>query len=197
MSESADQTPPRGDFQKAEKYINQLVNLINQKKIEVFHTDLKKFDPTTLHDHYSIALQDYQIEISHSKPDSDKSSYVMIFNNLRQLSSGTGQKVILAYIYLADSQFSKFKVVADRRLEERRKVEEEKKFNDAVAPIDQLLENVAGDEPVAEAPVYQSNITSNPLMQSFEQDFQNQLNSSLEKSEDERDFSNLPRIHQV
>ncbi len=155
MSDSS-QIPPRGDFEKAERYINQLVSLINQNKIEVFHTDLKKFDPTTLHDHYSVSLSEYQIELSHSKqPNSGKDSFVMIFNNLKQLSEGSGEKVILAYVYLADSQFTKFKMVADRQIQERVKAEEEKKFKEALEPIDQLLNQAQG--PVAPTPPHHQN----------------------------------------
>lgn len=139
--------PPRGDFDKAEKYVNQLVALVNQNKVEVWHTDLKKFDPTSLKDHYTIGLKEYQIEISHSKhPNTEKDSYVMIFNNLKNISEGSGEKVILAYVYLADSQFSKFKIVADRQIYERERAEEEKKFNQALEPIDQLLDQAKGTE---------------------------------------------------
>lgn len=145
------QTPPRGDFDKAEKYINQLISLINQNKITAFQTDLKKFDPTSLKDHYTITLNEYQIEISHSNhPDTDeqsspkgKDSYVMIFNNLKNVSEGSAQKVILAYIYLADAQYSKFKIVADRQIHERQRVEEEEKFKEALEPIDQLLDHAS------------------------------------------------------
>lgn len=145
----AEQTPPKGDLEKAEKYVNQLIDLINQNKIEVYHTDLKKFDPTSLQDHYTIGLKDYQIEISHSKhPGSDKNSYVMIFNNLKNLAGGSGEKVILGYIYLADSQYSKFKIVADTQIEARRRAEEEKRFNEAVEPIDRLLITVSGENPL-------------------------------------------------
>lgn len=146
MSDST-QTPPKGDLDKAEKYVSQLVDLINQRKIEVYHTDLAKFDPTSLQDHYSINLEKYQIEISHSKhQDSGKNSFVMIFNNLKNIAGGNGEKVILAYIYLADSQFSKFKIVADRFLEEKRRIEEEQNFKEALAPIDDLLDQVSSQD---------------------------------------------------
>jgi hypothetical protein len=196
MSDSSNQVPPRGDFEKAEKYINQLVSLINQNKIEAYHTDLKKFDPTTLHDHYTVSLREYQIELSHSKqPNSGKDSYVMIFNNLKQLSEGNGEKVILAYIYLADSQFAKFKLVADRQIEQKRKAEEEKKFAEALAPIDEILDNTAGEALSAPAP--QNNVNSNALMESFKQDFQSELKSSLDEPERSGEFSNLTPIHQA
>jgi molecular chaperone GrpE (heat shock protein) len=196
MSDSSNQTPPRGDFEKAERYINQLVGLLNQNKIEAFRTDLKKFDPTTLHDHYSVSLRDYQIELSHSKqPDSNKDSYVMIFNNLKQLSEGRGEKVILAYIYMTDSQFGKFKLVADRQIEQKRKAEEEKRFSEALAPIDELLREASGK---AESVVYQASTEVNPLMQSFKSDFQNELKSSLDDTEgDNNEFPTSTRIHQL
>lgn len=146
MSDKPDTNPPKGDFEKAEKYINQLIEFLNQKKLEVFHTDLKKFDPSSLQNHYTISLKDYQIEISHSRhQETGKNSYVMIFNNLKNLAEGKGEKVILAYIYLADSQFSKFKIVADRQIEEKRRLEEEKRFKEALTPIDNLLDQVAED----------------------------------------------------
>lgn len=147
MSDPVQQAPPKGDLEKAEKYIGQLIDLINQRKIEVYHTDLTKFDPTSLQDHYSINLKEYQIEISHSKhQDSGKNSYVMIFNNLKNISEGSGEKVILAYIYLADSQFSKFKIVADRFLEEKRRIEEDQNFRKALEPIDNLLDQASSQQ---------------------------------------------------
>lgn len=148
MSDPDQKTPPKGDSEKAEKYINQLVELINQSKLQVFRTDLKKFDPGSLQDHYTINLTEYQIEISHSKqPNSGKTSYVMIFNNFKHLAQGNGEKVILAYIYLADAQYSKFKIVADRQIEERRRLEEEKRFKEALVPIDNLLNQVSSTSP--------------------------------------------------
>lgn len=160
MSDTNQTNPPKGDFDKADKYINQLVDLINQKRIEVFHTDLKKFDPTALQDHYTIKLQDYQIEISHSKQaNTGKDSYVMIFNNFKNLSDGKGEKAILAYIYLADSHFSKFKIVGDRQIEDRRRAEEEKRFKEALVPIDNLLNQVqtpsSADQQKTETPTPQ------------------------------------------
>lgn len=171
MSDVNELAPPKGNSEKAEKYINQLTDLINQNEIEVYRTDLKKFDPTSLQDHYTIGLKDYQIEISHSKhPGSDKNSYVMIFNNLKNLAEGTGEKVILGYIYLADSQYSKFKIVADTRIEAKRRAEEEKRFNKAIEPIDQLLITVS---------------TENSLKQ----------NSSTDTIKEE--YPDPPQIHQI
>lgn len=151
MSEPDHKTPPRGDFEKAEKYVNQLVELINQNKIHAIRTDLKKFDPSSLQSHYIIGLTEYQIEISHSKqPNSGKDSYVMIFNNLKKIAEGSGEKVILAYIYLNDAQFAKFKIVADRQIEEKRRAEEAIRFKEAMAPIDNVL-NQASSQPSSES----------------------------------------------
>ncbi len=166
MSDTNQTNPPKGDFDKADKYINQLAELINQKRIEVFHTDLKKFDPTTLQDHYTIKLQDYQIEISHSKqPNTGKDSFVMIFNNFKNLSDGNGAKAILAYIYLADSHFSKFKIVADRQIEDRRRAEEEKRFKEALAPIDNLLSQA---QTLPDSSATQKTAPASPQLLSFD-----------------------------
>lgn len=140
-------TPPKGDYQKAEKYINKLVTLADQDKITVLHTDLNKFDPGSIQDHYRIDLKDYQIELSHSKlPSSGVDSFVMIFTNFKNVQSGNTEKAILAFTQLSDSQFAKFKTSADDQIERRRRAEEEKRFNMAVAPIDDLLETVDKEE---------------------------------------------------
>lgn len=208
MSDSRSDNPPRGDFETAEKYINQLIDLLNDRKIEVDHTDLKRFDPTTLQDHYTIGLSEYQIEISHSKtPDSGKDSYVMIFNNMKQLAEGSGAKVILAYIYLADSQFSRFKIVADHYITEKRKTEEEKRFKEALMPIDQLLDQVVGNSqktaestPLSSASDFDTltstEQTTNPLMQNMERELDSAL--ALDKDEEALEPTyNNSQIHQA
>lgn len=197
MSDSRSDNPPRGDFETAEKYINQLIDLLNEKKIEVDHTDLKRFDPTTLQDHYTISLSEYQIEISHSKqPDSGKDSFVMIFNNMKQIAEGSGAKVILAYIYLADSQFSRFKIVADHYISEKRKIEEERRFKEALQPIDQLLDQVSTSGAHNNASQMPEPST-NPLMQNMERE----LDSALALDKDDHDLENTynpqPTVHQA
>lgn len=190
MSDSSSDNPPRGDFETAEKYINQLVDLLNDNKIEVYHTDLKRFDPTTLQDHYTINLKEYQIELSHSKqPESGKDSYVMIFNNMKQISEGSPAKAILAYIYLADSQFSKFKVVADHFIEQKRKMEEERRFKEALQPIDQLLDQ-ASDESNPPA----ASISATPLIQNLE----GEMGTALDSADKPQDHAvNVSQIHQI
>lgn len=141
--DTANSNPPRGDYQKAEKYISELCTLIGQNKIDVIHTDLKKFDPNSIQDHYRITLEDYHIEISHSKlPNTGSDSYVMLFTNLKNVASGNADKTILAYTPLSDTQFQTFKEAAQTQIEERRRKEEEKRFNEALSPIDNLLNQV-------------------------------------------------------
>ena len=139
-------TPPpsQGDSDKAEKYINQLVELIKADKILVSHTDLNKFNLDSLQDHYFIQLSDYEIEVSHSKSsDSGQDFYVILFNNIKKVKEGCSEKVILAYIHMNASHFNDFKKAADEQIEKKRKETEAKRFNEAMNPIDNLLENLS------------------------------------------------------
>lgn len=139
--------PPSGDPQRAEGYVNQLVPLISQSKLKVSHTDLSKYDPSSLHDHYSLNLQEYQVEVSHSKqPTTGRDSYVILFNNLKNLSEGQTQKEILAYLVISEEQFKKIKDVADEQIETLKKIEEEKRFQEAMTPVDALLDKIAKGE---------------------------------------------------
>ncbi len=141
--------PPTGDPEKAEKYVNQLIELVNEDKLLVSHTDLSKFDPTSLQDHYRLDLKDYNVEVSHNKqPDSGKDFYVMLFNNLKYVNEKCTEKVILAYMHLSDEQFIKFKAVANNQIERKRREVEEKKLKAAMAPIDQALEQVSNQNSI-------------------------------------------------
>lgn len=143
--------PPNGDPHSAEKYINKLVELINQDKVVVSHTDLKKFDPSNLEDHYRIDLRLYQVEISHSKQASNgKDQYVILFTNLKNVREEAEEKIILAYMYLSDDQFRKFKIVAGDQLERKRKEEEEKRLHEVLAPVDNILEKISNGESLDE-----------------------------------------------
>lgn len=145
--------PPTGDPAAAQKYIDQLVELINNDKLKVSHTDLKKFDPSSLEDHYRVSLNHYQIEVSHSKqPQSGKDYHVILFTNLNKVKEGSSDKVILAYMYLSQEQFSKFRMVAKDQLERIAKEEEEKRLKEAIAPIDQILDEMGGNHPVEDLP---------------------------------------------
>lgn len=135
--------PPSGDSDKADSYITQLVNLINTDKLQINHTDLSKFDPTSLQDHYRLDLKEYDIEVSHTKQaDSGQDFFIMLFNNLKYVSEKCTEKIILAYIHLTDSQFKIFKSAAEEQLERKRKEAEEKRFKEAMIPIDQMLEQL-------------------------------------------------------
>ncbi|OGE25409.1 hypothetical protein A3C26_02535 [Candidatus Daviesbacteria bacterium RIFCSPHIGHO2_02_FULL_39_12] len=138
--------PPKGDPIQAEKYINQLIQLIDQDKLEVCHTDLSKFDPTTLQDHYQLDLSNYRLEISHSKhPNSGHDSFVILFTNIKNILDGNCQKIILAYMYLDANQFTRFKKVSLEQVEKKQKAEEEKRLKEALEPVDQVLQNLSAD----------------------------------------------------
>jgi 3-polyprenyl-4-hydroxybenzoate decarboxylase len=100
----------------------------------------------------------------------------MIFNNLKNISEGSGERVILGYIYLADSQYAKFKIVADNQIEARRRAAEEKRFNEAVEPIDKLLTVVSDENSPADS----------------SKDYPD--GESAKSSEDSTDY---PQIHQI
>lgn len=145
-NDSSINLPPVGDPQKAEKYLNQLIEFIRQDKLLVSHTDLKKFDPSSLQDHYQLELQDYQIEVSHSKQaDSGKDFYTILFNNLKNVREGCHEKIILAYLNLTSDQFQKFRAIADLQIEKRKKEAEEKRFNEAIAPIEKVFRNLTSE----------------------------------------------------
>jgi hypothetical protein len=142
--------PPAGDSEKAEKYLGQLIDLINQDKLVVYHTDLKKFEIALIQDHYRMDLDEYEVEINHSKqPDSGQDFYVLLFNNLKKIEEGGEScvnKVILAYTHLTENQFQNFKEAADGAIERARLREEEKRFKEAMAPIDNILSDMASSE---------------------------------------------------
>lgn len=137
-----DLPPPSGDPKHAEKYINQLIQLIDADKLDVQQTDLGRFDPSSLQDHYRVELKDYRVEVSHSKhPNSGKDSYIILFNNIKNLAEGNSEKIILAYMHLDTNQFSRFKKSSLNQMDRKRKAEEEKRLKTALEPIDQVLEN--------------------------------------------------------
>ena len=149
---SAQLPPPIGDAEKAERYLTQLIELINADKLLVSHTDLSKFDPTSLHDHYRLDLKNYEVEVSHNKqPDSGEDFYIMLFNNLKLVNEKCTEKVILAYIHITGDQFAKFKTVAQDQIERKRKEAEEKRFKEAMAPIDSALEQLTASMPAPPA----------------------------------------------
>lgn len=137
-------TPPNGDSQKAEKYVAWLCDLINKDKLLVNHSDLKKFELTCMEDHYRVDLTNYEVEISHSKhPETSADMFVMLFNSLQPDTNPVSSRSILAFVYLTKEQFLKFKVVADDQIERIRKAAEEKRFKEAMEPINNILEQIS------------------------------------------------------
>lgn len=135
--------PPHGDEKSAEKYLQKLLLLIDQNKVTVEHTDLKKYDLSTMQDHYLVDLTEYEVEVSHSKqPDTNKDFYVMLFNSIKKVQAECTHKVILAYIHLNEDQFRNFKSTAQGYIDRKHREEEEKHFQLAMEPIDHLLENL-------------------------------------------------------
>ncbi len=137
-------TPPAGDALKAESYLAKVIDLINQDKLTVWHTNLEKFDPSNLEDHYRLELKDYSVEISHSKqPNSGADSFIMLFTNLKYVSEGCSEKIILAYLHLTSDQFHRFKQVAQTQTDRIKKIHDEQRFKSAMDPIDKALEDVS------------------------------------------------------
>lgn len=150
MPDELDQTtktnslPPIGDSLRAEKYIQKLIKLIDSDKLTVHHTDLSKFNLTSMADHYFTNLGDHQIEVSHSRlPESGADSYVLIFTNIKFIQEDSAtQKVVLAYMHLETNQFIKFKSAADDQIKKVKRAEEEKKLNQVLEPVDQVLDQM-------------------------------------------------------
>lgn len=157
--------PPQGEEDQAEKYLQKLIGLIDKKKLLPSHTNLERFNINTLQDHYSLDLGDYEVEISHTKqPDSGQDFYIMLFNNIRKVQSGSASctdKLILAYVHLTNEQFKKFKQVSDDALEQKRREEEAKRFNEVMTPVDTVLEDLAIKSTTEEEPK-QENFSSIP-----------------------------------
>ena len=136
--------PPSGDPLQAEKYLRRIMELINEDKIDVAHTDLSKFNPGALQNHFRIDLAEYKVEISHSKyPNSDKDSYVMLFTNIQTLNPESPEKIILAYMHLNATQFSDFRETAFDQISRKKKQAEEKRLNDAMEPINYVLDQLS------------------------------------------------------
>lgn len=142
--------PPSGDPEQAEKYVSKLIDLVNNDKVLVDHTDLSKFDPSALQDHYRLELKDYNVEVSHSKnPNNGNDSHVILFTNLQNVRDGCTQKIILAYMHLSIDQFKRFTHAAHQQKERIKKAEEEKRLKEALKPIDQALEDISSEKPIS------------------------------------------------
>lgn len=139
MSDTAT-PPPRGDTEQSEKYLRKLINLLNADLVELTHTDLSKFDPSSLQDHYRVDLDDYQVEISHSKQaNTGEDSFVMLFTNIKKIQPDFDQKIILAYTYIDMEQFKRFRMVANDYLNRRKTEQDRKRFEQAMEPVNEAL----------------------------------------------------------
>lgn len=135
--------PPSGDPLQAEKYVKELIQLIEQDKLIISHTDLAKFDPSALQDHYSMTLREYHVELSHSKhPESGEDSFVILFTNIKNVADGNFEKVILAYMHLDENQFKQFKIAFTNQAQRLKKVEEVERLKSALEPVDQILKDI-------------------------------------------------------
>lgn len=138
--------PPSGDPHQAQKYVNQLAGLIDSDKIDIIQTDLAKFDPSSLQDHYSLDLKEYKVEVSHSKhPSSGKDSYIILFTNLKSITGIATEKIILAYMHLDEGQFSSLKKASLQQIERKKRKMEEQRLKDALLPIDETLEQLSSN----------------------------------------------------
>jgi hypothetical protein len=136
----AQSTPPKGDEAKGEKYVADLIRLLESGKIQVYKTDLSQFNPSSLQSHYRIDLDDFQIEISHSTHlDTGSHSFVIIFNNLKKIADGNTGKAILAYIHLNETQYMRFHKAAELQIDKLQRIEDEKRFLQAVRPFDDKI----------------------------------------------------------
>lgn len=134
------QNPPIGDHQQAEKYLNQLISAIKQDTYTLTHSDLSKFDPCSFQDHYRIDMGTYHAEISHSKhPQSGADVYALIFTSIDKIRAGQSNQAILSYLPLTSELFAKFKSAADDYFAEQKRRAEEKRFKEAMKPVDALL----------------------------------------------------------
>lgn len=180
--------PPAGDSEKADKYLRQLIELVNQDKLPVYHTDLKKFDINSIQDHYRMDFNEYEVEVSHSKqPDTGQDFYILLFNNIKKIETAGEScvnKVILAYTHLTEVQFEDFKEAAEALFERKRKKEEAKRFAGAMAPIDKILSDLSStlSEEASSAPAEQNTDLADFTDKSDEpkaSDFQNQPQTAI------------------
>lgn len=144
MNEENLTPPPSGDPLQAEKYLKKIIELIDEDKLDVAHTDLSKFNPGSLQNHFRIDLQEYKVEVSHSKQkDSGKDSYIILFTNIQTIDPTNPEKIILAYMHLNEVQYGDFRNAAFEQINRKKKKAEEKRLNDAMEPINNILEQLA------------------------------------------------------
>lgn len=140
--------PPIGDVSKAEKYINQLIELMNKDKCTVTQSDLAKFGQSHMQEHFRISLGTYDAEVSHSLNQNQKDTYILLFTNTQQIKEGKAQDAILAYINLSSELYNELKASIETHIERKIKEAEQKRFNEAMQPIDDFIDQALEDEAV-------------------------------------------------
>lgn len=143
-SQTTDTLPPSGDNAKAEKYLSELIPLIQNNRVVVTATDLSTLGTTSLLAHYQIDIDQFRIEFGHSNhKESNTDSYLLVFNRLEKDIDGSTKKVVLAYVNLTEQQFASLKDLADKQITKIKQETEEKRFAEAMAPIDQILQRLS------------------------------------------------------
>ena len=179
--------PPGGDEKKAQHYVDTLTSLISNDKVSVTQTDLSRFNSVSMEDHYRIDLHDYDAELSHNKnPDTGEETFVMIFNSINKFDMGSPKPIILAYMRLTSDQFMNIKQVSDEQIERTRKRAEEERFNDTMAPVDHLLNQLSGGSPS----VSEDDKTIDRALEMMDQDETKLLSDEAPK----KGFDSMPSI---
>lgn len=134
-------TPPVGDHQQAEKYLTQLLSTLESHLYPLTRSDLST-NPGNFQDHYRIDLGQYHAEVSHSKhPQSGNDIYSLIFTSLEKIRLGQTDQAVLSYIPLTQDLFSRFKNAAESYFAAKKRLEEQKRFREAMQPIDDILKS--------------------------------------------------------
>lgn len=171
--------PPIGDVSKAEKYIDRLIELMNKDKCQVTQSDLAKFGQSHMKEHYRISLGTYDAEVSHSLNQNQRDTYILLFTNTQQIKEGKAQDAILAYINLSSELYGELKTSIENHIERKIKEAEEKRFNEAMQPIDDLIDQALRDDSIeSETPTLIQEEITQPRPQDLNGPF------SMFKSED-------------
>lgn len=155
--------PPIGDVSKAEKYIDRLIELMNKDKCTVTHSDLSKFGQSSMKEHFRISLGSYDAEVSHSLNPHQKDIYILLFTNTTQIKEGKAKEAILAYINLSSELYKKIRMGVEDYLDRKFREAEQKRFNEAMQPIDDFIDQALKDEQKETPTLIQEEITEPSL----------------------------------
>lgn len=139
--------PPVGNISKAQEYIEKLELLLDKDKCTLTHSDLTKYPSSSMLDHYRLDLGHYYAEISASKhPTTGQTIYCLLFTNIDKIKEGKADSAILSYLNLTPNLFEKFKEIANKYFERKKREAEEKRFTDAMKPVDELIDKALGNK---------------------------------------------------